>query len=321
MKRPLKASAVCLAALSLGLLACFAQSTETGQLRLPERATVDSTGVFVDEIISSGGSSPLPHVRLGDAPRLGQSATFTRAQVAAALVGQVPEMTRTNLAGASAIVVARRVRTFGDIELKEVLTKTLQRDVVKDRGDLELRVARPWTTINVPDEPLTLRVVELPTAGVTPSFVARFELRTATETVGSWQVALTAHVWREIWVAQSPLRRGVTVRDADLSRERRDALTLRDGLAELSADDTTREFTESVPAGTPVYARSLRLRAVVRRGKIIDAIVEDSSISITARAEVLEDGAPGQIVRLRNIKSRREFKGKVKDEETVIVAL
>jgi flagella basal body P-ring formation protein FlgA len=37
------------------------------------------------------------------------------------------------------------------------------------------------------------------------------------------------------------------------------------------------------------------------------------------KAEALEDGVPGQIVRVRNLQSRREFKGKVQDEQTVLV--
>jgi flagella basal body P-ring formation protein FlgA len=39
------------------------------------------------------------------------------------------------------------------------------------------------------------------------------------------------------------------------------------------------------------------------------------------KAEAMEDGLPGQIIRVRNSKSKREFRGKVQNESTVIVAL
>jgi flagella basal body P-ring formation protein FlgA len=35
----------------------------------------------------------------------------------------------------------------------------------------------------------------------------------------------------------------------------------------------------------------------------------------------LEDGTPGQIIRLRNLQSARDFSGKVLNEKTVLVSL
>jgi flagella basal body P-ring formation protein FlgA len=36
---------------------------------------------------------------------------------------------------------------------------------------------------------------------------------------------------------------------------------------------------------------------------------------------VLEDGAPGQVVRLRNAVSRRELRGKVQNEKSIVVIM
>ena len=76
---------------------------------------------------------------------------------------------------------------------------------MKDKGELELSLTQPWSPPVVPDEPLTLKILELPTAGVTPAFIVRFELRTAHETLGAWQASVKAQVWREVWVAHSIL--------------------------------------------------------------------------------------------------------------------
>jgi flagella basal body P-ring formation protein FlgA len=37
--------------------------------------------------------------------------------------------------------------------------------------------------------------------------------------------------------------------------------------------------------------------------------------------EALENGAPGQTVRVRNLATRKEFRGKVRDEQTILVSL
>jgi flagella basal body P-ring formation protein FlgA len=59
----------------------------------------------------------------------------------------------------------------------------------------------------------------------------------------------------------------------------------------------------------------------MRRGKIVDAVVQEGAVTISMKAEVLEDGLPGQLIRARNLKSKREFRGKVQNEETITVSI
>jgi flagella basal body P-ring formation protein FlgA len=194
--------------------------------------------------------------------------------------------------------------------------------VVKERGELELRFNRPWNSLVVPDEALTLKIVELPSSGVSPSFVCRFELFAGQESVGTYQQPLgakIAKIWREIYVAQSNLLRGQSLRDADVALERRDIVNNRDYLVELPFENPYVEFRENLQAGRQVTARALRLRAIVKRGRLVDAMVQDEALTVSVKAEALEDGVPGQIVRVRNLRSKREFKGKVQDEQTVMV--
>ena len=202
-----------------------------------------------------------------------------------------------------------------------LLTATLQTNYVKDKGDLELAFTQPWIAPVLPDEPVTVKILELPSAGVTPSFIIRFQLCTATQTVGTWQATVQAHVWREVWVAHSDLQRGVLISDADVARERRDVLNANESLAEFSRDDASLELANQVQAGGLLLARNLKPRTVVHRGQMANALLEDGALSITMKVEVLEDGAPGQIVRARNPTSQRNLSGKVIDEKTILISL
>jgi flagella basal body P-ring formation protein FlgA len=96
---------------------------------------------------------------------------------------------------------------------------------------------------------------------------------------------------------------------------------LHEPLAEFAAGDATLEFSESIQAGMPLLARYVKLRPVLHRGQIADAIVQDGALSITMKVEVLEDGAPGQIIRARNSDSRHDIRGKVLDQQTILVSL
>jgi len=186
---------------------------------------------------------------------------------------------------------------------------------------LELRFGRPWVPVLVPDETLVLRVLDLPATGPSANFIVRFELQAGPDRLGPWQVLAQARVMKEILVARTVLKRGQPLQPADFLTERRDVLSMREPLDETVLRNSGLELGEGVSAGQPLLARSVRIRPVVQRGQMVDGLVRDGALQINIRVEVLVDGAPGQVVRVRNPKTKREFYAKVQDEQTVLINL
>jgi flagella basal body P-ring formation protein FlgA len=296
-------------------------ATALPSLALNAEVQVDNQGVFLAQLVTAADGFALPTLRLQDAPRVGVPLVLTRANIQQLLAQGTPSLVVSNWSGAEWVRITRRVRTLGEGDVKDLLTTALQARCVQDRGELELRLNRPWTPVPVPDEPLTVRLLDLPASGVSPLLLVRFELLSGAEVVGNWQTVLQTRIWQEIWVTRSLLRRGQTLGESDLTRERRDVLALREPLASLDGITAALECTENLPAGTPLYQRHLRLQPVVHRGQSAEAILQDGAMSLVLKVEVLEDGAPGQIIRLRNPLSRRELRGKVQNEKTILVCL
>lgn len=212
-------------------------------------------------------------------------------------------------------------RTLEETELVALLTDVLQRDYVKSRGELEIKFTRPWTARQVPDALLKVRILDLPNVGVTPSCIVRFALDAGDHKIGEWQAPVQAHIWREVWVANAGLQRGQNLIDAEIARERRDVINQREPLAEFTERDSSYEFAEPVSRGAMVLARSLKLKPVIHRGQLADALVEAGSLRISLKVEALEDGSPGQMIRARNPYSRRDLRGKVLNEQTIVLSL
>jgi flagella basal body P-ring formation protein FlgA len=166
-----------------------------------------------------------------------------------------------------------------------------------------------------------MRVVDLPNTGISGNFIIRCELKAGDEIVGNWQINVNAKIWREVWVARTALLRGQTLQSADIGQERRDLLSFKESLTTLPADMTNYDVAENLTGGSILTARSIKQRPIIKRGKTLDAMVQDGPLQILVKVEALEDGLPGQILRVRNIKSRHEFRGKVENEETVSVTL
>jgi flagella basal body P-ring formation protein FlgA len=296
----------------------FVRASEAPSLQLIAAAPVSADGVFLPQLFTS--TQPLPVVRLIDAPAFGRNLILTRAQICDLLVANAPGV-GTNFSGPDAIKIYRRTRTLGESDMLGMLTATLQHDYIKDKGQLDLRLAQPWTPLLLPDEPLTLDITELPTAGVAPNFIVRFTLRTGRETLGDWAANLKASVWREVWVASAQLKRGDPVSVDLVTRERRDILSLHEPVADFAAGDQSVEISESVPVGVPLMARMIRARAVLHRGQHAYALVEDGSMSVRTQVDILDDGAPGETVHARNSATHRDLSGTVLNEHTILISL
>ncbi len=294
------------------------QASEPSTMCLRDTAAVNSEGVFLDQIVAMVDGTPAMRVRVADAPAFGQTVVLSRPQVIEKLKFALPALNVAAWNGAERITISRRSRMLGETELKDLLTASLQREQVRNKGELQLRLPRAWTPVQVPDEPVEIKILDLPTSGVGANFIVRFDLVVQRETVGTWQVALSAQVLREVWVAQSPLKRGQPL--VDLIRERRDVLALRDASWE-GAPDPALEIKESVPSNSPLYARAVGMRTVVHRGQIVEAQLRDGAMSISLKVEVLDEGEPGQTVRVRNPVSRRELRGRVLNEQTIQLSL
>jgi flagella basal body P-ring formation protein FlgA len=298
-----------------------APAGEPSVCQLLPQAQVDGAGIFLDQLFVPNPPVALPHIRLAPSPMVGQAASFSRTQLIELAQNYCSGLLTTNWSGATQVRVSRRTRQFTDSDITELLSSTLQRQFVKNGGELELHLTRPWTPVPVPDEPLTLKVYDVPATGLMPNFVVRCELWDGGERFAGWQLAVQAAEWREVPVAHSPLARGQLLRDADIVLERRDVLVLHDTLAKLPPADESIELAQNIPTGRPLLNHSIRVRPLIERGRVVEAVYQNGTLSISLKVEALEDGALGQMVRVRNPKTKREIYGKVQNEQTFLLSL
>jgi flagella basal body P-ring formation protein FlgA len=322
--RPLCWPVLPLIALALRCVLCPAgvasAAPKVVSLHLPAELTLDAQGLRLPELAPTNATEALPPWVLHASPGIGTPVLLSRSNLQQILSRPEFSLAVTQWTGAESIRLLRRTRTCADRDIQTLVAAALSANL-EPSTELELQLARPWTPLAVPDDVLSVRVLGLPGTGIAPLFNARVELLAGSEVVGTWQIGFQARLWREVWVSRGSLRRGQTVTEADFVRERRDILALRDSLAEFGETTHAIELSEAVQAGAPVLQRHLRLRTVIRRGQNADAIFQDGALNLTLKVEALEDGAPGQVIRIRNPASRRELRGKVQNERTVVVTL
>jgi flagella basal body P-ring formation protein FlgA len=76
---------------------------------------------------------------------------------------------------------------------------------------------------------------------------------------------------------------------------------------------------QSLPAGRPLTRRDVIERPVVRKGQLVEVVAQQGALNLSMKALALESGAAGDLIKLRNLESRREFCGQVLHESKVQV--
>ncbi|MEE4297970.1 MAG: flagellar basal body P-ring formation chaperone FlgA [Pseudomonadales bacterium] len=135
------------------------------------------------------------------------------------------------------------------------------------------------------------------------------EVSCAAEPGWTLYVPVMAHYRLPVVVAGAGLPRGAIVRAADVRLEERELSRTDHGLLLDVADAVGMKVKRPVNAGAALRSTALEPQDVIRRGDrvVIDAFA--ASFRVRMRGESLQDAAPGERVRVRNLSSRRIVEG------------
>lgn len=101
------------------------------------------------------------------------------------------------------------------------------------------------------------------------------------------------------YVANRILEPGETVSLDDLIAREGDILSLARGVIIDPSQLIDHVVTQRIPAGTPLKANALRNPMSVERGQIVRTEARGPGFVVTGEAQTLQDGAPGERIRLR----------------------
>jgi flagella basal body P-ring formation protein FlgA len=187
-------------------------------------------------------------------------------------------------------------------------------------GELKIQAAAPWGRILVPTT-YQLTIVDYPGAGLSSAFVVRCKLTADGQGLGEFQIPLRAEVWREVWVTEGRLDRGQTLDRSLLTAQKVDVLRERETLLSSDVDPGAFDVAQSVAAGRPLTRRDVAERPVIHKGDVVDVIAHQGAFSIRMKAQALENGIARELIKMRNIESRKDFNAQVINESEVEVHL
>lgn len=130
-------------------------------------------------------------------------------------------------------------------------------------------------------------------------------------------VRLLVDARTDMLVATRQLLAGTILGADDLAVQKRD-IAQAGGLHIRSLDDALgKKLKTTVRSGSPLRSNQLEKIPVVRSGQLVTIVAENAGMRITVTGRAKSSGGVGDLVRVENLNSHKEFSGRVVDSTTV----
>ncbi len=139
---------------------------------------------------------------------------------------------------------------------------------------------------------------------------------------GSIKQKLTGSVFidcfAEVPVSVTPMNRDDLLEHSKLTYKRVNLATLRG--EPWDGRGGPWRITRPIPVDQVIYQSDVAHVPTVRKGSIVTLLYEGKSVRLSVQAEAMADGAAGENIPVRNMQSKREVYGMVRDSGTVTVS-
>jgi flagella basal body P-ring formation protein FlgA len=285
---------------------------------------VDRGAIVLGDVVEFDGIGSelrgvLESIDLGPAPLAGESRYIGNDYIRLRLQQSYPQGA-FRIAGSEGVAVVRRtVVIHGEEIFRQVRrfiydqTGAAENDIVVEAGrlpqDIPVTASEPAIVVNAPSGQ-SLRGACLLTARIV---AADKELARVT-------VPVVVRWMADVVVASGTISRGEIIRSGDIHIARHDVTNL--GVAPVGDPEfvTGKRARTTIKVNQPITERMIEQPPLVKRRDIVTLLYETGAVRICAKVEVREDGCLGEVVRVRNPQSRKEFSARVMSD-TIVQAM
>ncbi len=138
-----------------------------------------------------------------------------------------------------------------------------------------------------------------------------------------WTVYIPAQIKRyaEVIAAARPLLRGAEIRAGDVMPVRLELSRLRNGYFSEAKNVLGKILTRNIASGQAITPKRVKAPILVHRGEKVNIIATAGALKVRGKGKALRDAAQGELVSVRNIRSKRIVQGIVTKPGTVHVQM
>jgi flagella basal body P-ring formation protein FlgA len=128
-------------------------------------------------------------------------------------------------------------------------------------------------------------------------------------------------ICREVVCMTRSMRRHEVIREGDLCMARRNISRISEPAISDIREAVGKRLVSSVRAGEIIKQDMVEVTPIIKKGDLVAIIADTAVLLIRAQGEAMEGGAEGEMIRVRNSKSKKDVYARVIDASTVRVEL
>ena len=281
---------------------------------------VSGDGVYLSDLVDSKAGEAVPAILVDVSPSWGTVRKYSANELIKLINEKAQGVEVIASEPDQQTTLRRKSRSMDSSQILELLKSELLKSPLFDEGELEMELIRPWKPMLVPDGALEMRMLTKINYRTSQTSL-RFQLMDAGVPFGVFSAAVKISLWKDAWVATRQITRGTLLPEAKLKKQRHNMIKVRQDLWGGNPSDGRFWFQENISPGRLIYDKAVVMKPVVRRGSLAKAIITNGPLLVSINVKVLEDGAPGEVVRVQNVRTRKEIIGEVIDEKTIKITV
>jgi flagellar basal body P-ring formation protein FlgA len=294
------------------------------QLVFKSRATVSGEWIRVGDVANLKGrrsalTAEINQLPIKEAPEPGEAAVVTRGEIESALEA-VPEWIRRPWEQApQEITVIREGRVLGGEEIGRIIAGHIRKNLPGGNIRVEVRDVRNFEEVTLPAEARSCKVWISEPLRKGGWVRANLVFYGKGKEIERMTVSAQVDLYQEVVVADRYLKRHQEILAEDLR-------VMPVNLQQLPPDAVTdpqeilgKRLIVNLNGREPIRASLLEVPPLVKKGDVVNVILERNSLRISCLGEIKETGRKGDRVKLVNLGSRKELFGRVVDAGTVQV--
>ncbi len=148
----------------------------------------------------------------------------------------------------------------------------------------------------------------------------RIKMLTARDSVAKrFAGSVFLDVWKEVPCAARPIQRHESLDPEKITTERKNLAYLPYEIWDPDEDGGPWRLKKSIGAGSVLYDRILEPLPLICKGEGVNLLYRGDTIRLEVPAKALEEGSKGDSMLVRNLRSDKRIRAKVRDKNTVVV--
>ncbi len=183
-------------------------------------------------------------------------------------------------------------------------------------GNLKVKLFSAWASPLLCDPHWVLELTDAPRS-IAQRMLLSFNVRSGEEVVGPYRLTVGCECWQESYFTKERISGRTQLLAEEFEVHAVDILSYPQSIVSASVDLKDYQLSQGVIANRPLFWRDIARRPTVKKGKMVNAVAQEGLLTLSMKCEVLTPGFEGDFVTLRNLQTRKEFQGRIKNEDTV----